>query len=119
MVNEVGYDLVFVINILKLFLLASQKEVNNEKNLLFVGYIISYLLTNCSNSNNPEAVVYTSKVKDLINYKEDKAQCMKMASNIDLTSEIATQALAEGGARVSQLLGFLPTISFIAAGTAL
>ena len=86
---------------------------------LWVILFLTYLLTNCSNSNNPEAVLYTSKVKDLINYKEDKAQCMKMASNIDLTSEIATQALAEGGARVSQLLGFLPTISFITAGTAL
>ena len=68
------------------------------------------------------------KVKDLNKYKEDKAQCMKMASSIDLTSEAATKALAGGAAGGVAVAGvatavagavFLPAMPFIAAGTAL
>ena len=90
--------------------------------------LFSFILTNCATSYNPEVVVDTSKVKDLNKYKEDKAQCMKMASSIDLTSEAATKSLARGAAGGVAVAGvatavagavFLPAMPFIAAGTAL
>ena len=83
--------------------------------------LISFILTNCATSYNPEVVVDTSKVKDLNKYKEDKAQCMKMASSIDLTSEAATKALAWGAAGGVAVAGavFLPAMPFITAWTAL
>ncbi len=44
------------------------------KGICFLWVILfSFLLINSSNSNNPEAVVYTFKVKDYIKYKEDMA----------------------------------------------
>ena len=96
----------------------------------FFGYfLVCVLVTGCAGSSyNPEVVVDTSKVKDLAKYKEDKAQCIALAKNIDLNSEAATKALAgaaAGGVAVAGVATavagavFLPALPFIAAGTAL
>lgn len=83
-----------------------------------------FYLAGCS-SNEPRVVTDMTKIKDREKFKYDKEQCVKIAKEIDLSSEAASKALGGAALGAGAVAGsaalvygavFAPAIPFIIAG---
>jgi len=92
--------------------------------IILVTILSIFYLTGCS-SNEPRVVTDMTKIKDRQKFKYDKEQCIKIAKEIDLSSEAAEKALGGAALGAGAVAGsaalvygavFAPAIPFILAG---